>query len=82
MQTIEARVSVDEDRNLAVQLPTDVQIGEYDIVRILNSAFQASTSSNLTAVEKAQSLLSQSVEPSRSLAHELIQERREKSRNE
>jgi hypothetical protein len=37
MQTIEAKVQINADRTLTVQLPGDVQIGEYDVVLVLNS---------------------------------------------
>jgi hypothetical protein len=37
MQTIAAKVRVNADRTVTVQLPTDVQMGEYDAVLVLNS---------------------------------------------
>jgi hypothetical protein len=37
MQRIEAKVQINADRKLTVQLPADVQTGEYDIVLVLNS---------------------------------------------
>jgi hypothetical protein len=37
MQTIETKAQVNADRTLTVQLPADVQMGEYDIVLVLNS---------------------------------------------
>ncbi len=37
MQTIAAKVKVNADRTVTVQLPADVQIGEYDAVLVLNS---------------------------------------------
>ncbi len=37
MQTIAAKVQIGDDRTLTIQLPTDVQRGEYDVVLVLNS---------------------------------------------
>jgi hypothetical protein len=37
MQTVEAKVQVNADRTVTVQLPSDVQMGEYDVVLVLNS---------------------------------------------
>ena len=37
MQTIEAKVQVNADRTITVQLPADVQVGEYDIVLVLSN---------------------------------------------
>jgi hypothetical protein len=37
MQTITAKVRVNADRTVTVQLPADVQMGEYDAVLVLNS---------------------------------------------
>jgi hypothetical protein len=37
MQTIAAKVRVNADRTVTVQLPADVQMGEYDAVLVLNS---------------------------------------------
>lgn len=37
MQTIAAKVKVNADRTLTVQLPADVPLGEYDVVLVLNS---------------------------------------------
>jgi hypothetical protein len=37
MQTVEAKVQVNADRTVTVQLPADVQMGEYDVVLVLNS---------------------------------------------
>jgi hypothetical protein len=37
MQTIAAKVKVNADRTVTVQLPADVQMGEYDAVLVLNS---------------------------------------------
>lgn len=82
MQTIKARVNVDEDRKLTIQLPENTPIGEYEAVLVLNPLFQAATSSNQTAIQEVQSLLRQWIEPGRSLSDELIQERREESKNE
>jgi hypothetical protein len=38
MKTIEAKVKVNADRTVTVQLPVDVQVGEYDAVLVLNSS--------------------------------------------
>ena len=37
MQTIAAKVKVNADRTLTVQLSADVPLGEYDVVLVLNS---------------------------------------------
>lgn len=37
MQTVEAKVQVNADRTVTLQLPADVQMGEYDVVLVLNS---------------------------------------------
>jgi hypothetical protein len=37
MQPIEAKVRVNADRTVMVQLPADVPMGEYDAVLVLNS---------------------------------------------
>jgi hypothetical protein len=37
MQAIEAKVQVKADRTVIVQLPADVQMGEYDAILVLNS---------------------------------------------
>jgi hypothetical protein len=37
MQTIATKVRVNADRTVTVQLPADVQMGEYDAVLVLNS---------------------------------------------
>jgi hypothetical protein len=36
MQTIEAKVEVKDDRVMSVQLPTNLPIGEYDVVLVLS----------------------------------------------
>ena len=38
MKTIEAKVQVDTDRMVTIQLPTDVQAGQYDVVLVINSS--------------------------------------------
>ncbi len=50
MQAIEANVKVKADRTVTVQLPADVQMGEYDAVLVLNSRSDAAVvlDSNLT----------------------------------
>lgn len=37
MKTIAAKVQINDDRTLTIQLPIDVQSGEYDIVVVLNN---------------------------------------------
>lgn len=37
MKTIETKVQVDVDRQLSIQLPDDIQVGEYDAVLVINS---------------------------------------------
>ena len=37
MQTIAAKVQINDERTLTIQLPADVQSGEYDIVVVLNN---------------------------------------------
>jgi hypothetical protein len=37
MQTIAAKVTVNADRTVTLQLPADVQMGDYDAVLVLNS---------------------------------------------
>ena len=82
MQTIEARVSIDEDRKLTIQLPASIPTGEYEVVLVLNQLLQTATPPNRNAIEEIQSSLRQWIEPGRSLSNELIQERREEVRNE
>lgn len=41
MQTIQAKVQVGTDRTLQVQLPTDVPVGEYEVVLVLNETHSA-----------------------------------------
>jgi predicted DNA-binding protein len=41
MKTIEAKVQVNADRTVTVQLPVDVQMGEYDAVLVLSSSSDA-----------------------------------------
>jgi hypothetical protein len=77
MQTIEAKVQIGDDRRLSMQLPTDVLVGEYEVVLVLNQRIQTAETLGMTAIQKIQSLLKQSVKPGHSLADELIQERRE-----
>lgn len=49
MQTIQTRVQIEADRTLTVQLPAEIQTGEYEIVLVLNS----SVSSEKPAIEPA-----------------------------
>jgi hypothetical protein len=82
MQTIEAKVQIGADRTLQIQLPADVPVGEYEVVLVLNQASQVSVAPDGTAIQKIQSSLRQWIEPGRSLADELIQERREEAKSE
>lgn len=83
MQTIKTNVKIGDDRTLSVQLPTDIKTGDYEVVVILNQSLQTREipetmdMSKMTAVQKIQFLLKQSVEPGYSLADELIRERHE-----
>jgi hypothetical protein len=80
MQTIAAKVQVKADRIVTVQLPIDLQIGEYDVVLVLNnSSVQTEKHSSLQA---AQDLLRQFIPHGRSLSNELIQERLKEGLNE
>jgi hypothetical protein len=85
MQTIQAKVQVGSDRTLQVQLPNDVPAGEYELVLVLNQTAPAPANSTVEippAMQKIQALFRESVEPGRSLADELIQERREEAQRE
>jgi hypothetical protein len=81
MQTIETKVRIGDDRTLSVQLPADIPAGEYEVVLVLNQRSQIAAPPDITAIQKIQSLLKQSIEPGHSLADELIQERREAAKN-
>jgi hypothetical protein len=80
MQTIEAKVQVKADRIVTVQLPVDVQMGEYDVVLVLNSS--SAQAVRQSSIQAAQDLLRQFIPAGRSLSNELIQERREEDSNE
>jgi hypothetical protein len=80
MQTIEAKVQVKADRMVTVQLPVDVQMGEYDVVLVLNSS--SAQAVRQSSIQAAQDLLRQFIPAGRSLSNELIQERREEDSNE
>jgi hypothetical protein len=82
MQTIETKVRIGDDHTLSVQLPADIPAGEYEVVLVLNQRSQIAAPPDITAIQKIQSLLKQSIEPGHSLADELIQERREAAKNE
>jgi hypothetical protein len=41
MQTIAAKVKVNADRTVTVQLPADVEMGEYDAVLVLNNRVES-----------------------------------------
>jgi hypothetical protein len=80
MQTIKAKVQVKADRMVTVQLPVDVQMGEYDVVLVLNSS--SAQAVRQSSIQAAQDLLRQFIPAGRSLSNELIQERREEGLNE
>jgi hypothetical protein len=91
VQTIEAKVQIGDDRRLSMQLPTNVSVGEYEVVLVLNQPSRKAVeiggtridgTVELTALQKIQSLLKQSLQPGQSLADELIKERREAAQNE
>jgi hypothetical protein len=91
VQTIEAKVQIGDDRRLSMQLPTNVSVGEYEVVLVLNQPSPKAVEISetvidgtvaLTALQKIQALLKQSLQPGQSLADELIKERREAAQNE
>jgi hypothetical protein len=88
VQTIEAKVQIGDDRRLSMQLPTNVSVGEYEVVLVLNQpprvaeTVERVETSELTSLQKIQLLLKQSIEPGQSLVDELIQERRVAAQNE
>jgi hypothetical protein len=51
MRTIEAKVKVNADRTVTVQLPVDVQAGEYDAVLVLSSSSDVSLVVDSSLVE-------------------------------
>ncbi len=79
MQTIAANVQIGADRRRSVQLPAHVAAGEYEVVLVLN---QRLLQLPISAMQKIQSLLKQSILPGHSLADELIQERRKAAQHE
>ena len=80
MKTIEARVSIDEDRKVTIQLPADMPTGEYEVVLILNN--RSAQNTRQSSIQAAQDLLRKYVPAGRSLSDELIQERRAEGLNE
>jgi hypothetical protein len=52
MQTIEAKVEVKDDRVMSVQLPTELPIGEYDVVLVLSQR-----SASLAGAQEAEEAL-------------------------
>ena len=80
MKTIEARVSIDEDRKVTIQLPADMPTGEYEVVLVLNN--RSAQNARQSSIQAAQDLLRKYVPAGRSLSDELIQERRAEGRNE
>ena len=74
MKTIEARVNIDEDRKVTIQLPVDMPTGEYEVVLVLNN--RSAQNTRQSSIQAAQDLLRKYVPAGRSLSDELIQERR------
>ena len=74
MKTIEARVNINEDRKVTIQLPADMPTGEYEVVLILNN--RSAQNTRQSSIQAAQDLLRKYVPAGRSLSDELIQERR------
>lgn len=74
MKTIEARVNIDEDRKVTIQLPADMPTGEYEVVLVLNN--RSAQNTRQSSIQAAQDLLRKYVPAGRSLSDELIQERR------
>jgi len=74
MKTIEARVNIDEDRKVTIQLPADMPTGEYEVVLVLNN--RSAQNARQSSIQAAQDLLRKYVPAGRSLSDELIQERR------
>ena len=74
MKTIEARVNIDEDRKVTIQLPVDMPTGEYEVVLILNN--RSAQNARQSSIQAAQDLLRKYVPAGRSLSDELIRERR------
>lgn len=75
MQTIATKVNVSEDHKLTIQLPTNIPAGEYEVVLVFNNSSPQPSVEALIA--EAQALVRQFVPAERSLATELINERRE-----
>ncbi len=80
MRTIEIRVTVASNGRLLVNSPTDMPVGEYNAVLVMED--QPIPSHTPTSVENAQALFRQYVPASRKLSEELIQERREEALGE
>lgn len=61
MQTIATKIQVNADRTVTVQLPDDVQMGEYDAVLVLNSHPASATvqESNCEASEQPDNLMTE-----------------------
>jgi len=74
MKTIEARVNINEDRKVTIQLPADMPTGEYEVVLVLNN--RSAQNARQSSIQAAQDLLRKYVPAGRSLSDELIQERR------
>ena len=43
MRTIQAQVNIDSDRQLTLQLPEDIEAGEYQVVIVMNPQKETST---------------------------------------
>ncbi|MEL6160893.1 MAG: hypothetical protein AAFQ40_06795 [Cyanobacteria bacterium J06623_5] len=82
MQTIQAKIQIGTDRTLQLQLPEDVPTGEYEVILVLNQSSSTISPTELSAIEKIQTLLQQSISPGHSLSDELIQERQEAAKHE
>ena len=80
MKTIGIRVTVASNGRLLVNSPTDMPVGEYNAVLVMEE--QPIQSHTQTSVENAQALFRQYVPASRKLSEELIQERREEALRE
>jgi len=76
MRTIEVKVTVESTGRLLVNFPIDMPVGEYNAVLILEDQ---PIQRPQTSVEKAQTIFRQYIPADRSLAEELIQERREEA---
>ncbi len=79
MRTIEVKVTVENTGRLLVNFPINMPVGEYNAVLILEDQ---PIHHPQTSVEKAQAIFRQYIPADRSLAKELIRERREEALRE